>query len=229
MMILAAIALPASLDFAKADEIEWLSGVADSDEIVVNRGVLVEAANFGNRNTSSPTINTVPFQAVDFTSSGTLSNLSGLTYNTGESGKYQGKGFAELFDTIAYRSGADPQRATLTGLKIGASYIVQFFYYHNSVNRTVTITDGNGNRVSLSESGNPLYATGTFTATSTRQVLSFDANTGSQFLNAYQLREVQARMPLVLGEVVISEFVASNRTSFLDDKNNKRLRLPKEL
>ena len=220
MMILAAIALPASLDFAKADEIEWLSGVADSDEIVVNRGVLVEAANFGNRNTSSPTINTVPFQAVDFTSSGTLSNLSGLTYNTGESGKYQGKGFAELFDTIAYRSGADPQRATLTGLKIGASYIVQFFYYHNSVNRTVTITDGNGNRVSLSESGNPLYATGTFTATSTRQVLSFDANTGSQFLNAYQLREVQARMPLVLGEVVISEFVASNRTSFLDDSEN---------
>ena len=95
-MILVAIALPASLDFAKAAEIDWLSGVADSDEIVVNRGVLVEAANFGNRNTSSPTINTVLFQAVDFTSSGTLSNLSGLTYNTGESGKYQGKGFQQF-------------------------------------------------------------------------------------------------------------------------------------
>ena len=203
-----------------AAPVTWSSGVVSGDAVVSNRGTLVEACNFGNATTTSPTVNGVPFTAIDFASGGSPGRLVGLTYNTGEGGKLQGAGVNELADTIAYRSGVDPQHAELTGLSVGTAYEVQFFYYHDSVNRSVTILDGSGNNVTLSESGEPVYATGTFTADATTQSFSFDANTGSQFLNAYQLRETEPVTPLLLGEVVISEFGASNEAGIVDGDGN---------
>jgi hypothetical protein len=204
------------LTAAPAADIAWSGGVVTGDAVVSNRGTLVEACNFGNVDVSAPTVNGVPFTAVDFTSGQSPASLSGLTYNTGESGKLPGSGVNELSDAIAYRSGVDPQVATLTGLSIGTDYELQFFYYHNSVNRSVTIRDGNGNEITLREEGEPMFATGSFTADATTQDLTFDANTGSQFLNAYQLREATPVPPLVLGEVIISEFSASNDSGHAD-------------
>lgn len=201
---------------ALAASVSWTSGVVTGDAVVSNEGSLIEACNFGNAFASSPVIHGVPFEAVDFAASESPSYLVGLTYNTGENGKLPGSGVNELADTIAYRSGANPQTALLTGLTIGLDYEVQFFYYHNTVNRSVTILDDGGNDVTLSETGEPLYATGVFTADATTQSLTFDASTGSQFLNAYQLRQRALIPPLVLNEVVISEFMASNGQS-LDD------------
>jgi hypothetical protein len=201
---------------ALAASVSWTSGVVTGDTVVSNDGSLIEACNFGNAFASSPVVNGVPFKTVDFTASESPSYLVGLTYNTGENGKLPGSGVNELADTIAYRSGANPQTALLTGLTIGLDYEVQFFYYHNTVNRSVTILDDGGNDVTLSETGEPLYATGVFTADATTQSLTFDASTGSQFLNAYQLRQRALIPPLVLNEVVISEFMASNGQS-LDD------------
>jgi len=205
---------------AVAADISWTSGTITGDSVISDRGMLIEACNFGNAEASSPSINGVLFEAVDFTSGESPSQLDGLTYNTGESGKLPGRGANELADSIAYRSGVDPQAATLVGLTVGTAYEVQFFYYHDTVNRSVTIQDGNGNGVTLVETGEPLFATGSFTADATTQSLTFDANTGSQFLNAYQLRASTPEPPLVLGEVVISEFVASNEGGLADGDGN---------
>ena len=98
---------------APAAELTWAS---TTETTVSDRGDLVEAANFGNANTTTPTVNGVPFAAVDFTSRGSPTKLAGLTYNTRENGHRAGTGIAGLLDTIAYGSGANPQTASLTGL-----------------------------------------------------------------------------------------------------------------
>jgi hypothetical protein len=218
--LIALIFLSVSKKPVHAAAISWSSGVVSGDEIVSNGGVLVEACNFGNALTTFPVINRVLFMAIDFAASESPNHLVGLDYNTGEGGKLPGAGVNELLDTIAYRSGKDPQSAVLAGLAIGKEYEVQFFYYHNTVNRMVTISDETGASVTLSEVGRPVFATGNFTADATTQSLTFDSNTGSQFLNAYQLRESSPEPPLILNEVVISEFMASNDDSLADGDGN---------
>lgn len=205
-----------SLSLSHAASVEWRTGEADGDGVVSHRGTLMEAANFGNAATRAPVVNGVPFAAIDFSAGQAPTHLAGLTYNTGENGKLPGPGVNELFDTIAYRSGANPQHAQLTGLVEGRDYEVQFFYYHDTVNRSVEIGDGTGQRVRLTETGEPLYATGIFQADAPTQTVTFDASTGSQFLNAYQVREIEPQPPLDLGQLVISEFVAANESGLLD-------------
>jgi hypothetical protein len=205
-----------SLFFCEGARISWEVESSDNANVVGSSGRLIEACNFGNGAVQSPSINGVRFTPIDFTSSESPAHLLGLNYNTGEGGKRAGTGINELFDTIAYRSGVDPQTANLTGLVTGQRYQVQFFYYHNSVNRSLTIRDELGGEVILNETGVPLVATGTFIADSTVQRLTFDANTGSQFINAYQIREVTTTPPVILGEVLISEFMASNEKTFID-------------
>ena len=205
-----------SLFFCEGARVSWEVESSDDANVVRSSGRLIEACNFGNGAVQSPSINGVRFTPIDFTSSESPSHLLDLNYNTGESGKRAGTGINELFDTIAYRSGVDPQTANLTGLVTGQRYQVQFFYYHNSVNRSLTIRDELGGEVILNETGVPLVATGTFIADSTVQRLTFDANTGSQFINAYQIREVTTAPPVILGEVLISEFMASNEKTFID-------------
>ena len=113
---------------APAADIRWASGTITGDSVISDRGTLLEACNFGNAGASSPSVNGVPFEAVDFASGESPSQLIGLTYNTGESGKLPGPGANELADSIAYRSGVDPQVATLVGLTVGTAYEVQFYY-----------------------------------------------------------------------------------------------------
>ena len=205
-----------SLFFCEGAQISWELGFSDDAGVVRNSGRLIEACNFGNGAVQSPVVNGVRFAPIDFTSGESPTHLLGLNYNTGESGKRAGAGINELFDTIAYRSGVDPQTANLTALVMGQRYEVQFFYYHNSVNRSLTIRDELGGEAVLNETGAPLVATGMFIADAAVQTLTFDANTGSQFMNAYQVREVTTVPPVILGEVVISEFMASNEETLVD-------------
>jgi len=209
--------ISSSLFYCQGARLSWEVGVSDTAEVVGNSGHLIEACNFGNGAVKSPSINGVQFTPIDFTSGDSPARLIGLNYNTGESGKRDGAGINELFDTIAYRSGADPQTANLTALVKGQRYQVQFFYYHNSVNRSLTIRDELGGETVINERGVPLVATGTFTADSAIQTLTFDADTGSQFMNAYQLREITTAPPVILDEVLISEFMASNEAALIDD------------
>lgn len=215
--LLSSMMISSSLFYCQGARLSWEVGVSDTAEVVGNSGHLIEACNFGNGAVKSPSINGVQFTPIDFTSGDSPARLIGLNYNTGESGKRDGAGINELFDTIAYRSGADPQTANLTALVKGQRYQVQFFYYHNSVNRSLTIRDELGGETVVNERGVPLVATGTFTADSAIQTLTFDADTGSQFMNAYQLREITTAPPVILDEVLISEFMASNEAALIDD------------
>lgn len=189
---------------ASAATISWTTANFDGDDDIVNSGVTVEAANFtGNTGNnalggttaigSTVTINGVNFSAVNFSSGGSLSNLSGLTYNNGEFGHTTATtGFGAISAGLAFQSGVNPQNATLTGLIPGNDYTVQIFYYHRTVNRNVTVQDGTGSNITIVDPGNTGiggFATGTFTADANTQTVNFAANTGSQFLNGYQLRD----------------------------------------
>ena len=172
----------------------------EGDLDISAEGSTVEAAYFNGPNANNAvggatqlmapiTVNTVEFSNVDFSAGGSLTSLTGLTYNAGEFGHNAETGGAlALAAGLGFESGTDPQNGTLVGLTGGTNYLVQFIYNHRTVNRNVMISDGEGGDIILSDAGAPVIATGTFTADSDTQVLVFDANTGSQFLNAYQLR-----------------------------------------
>ena len=178
---------------------------------ISNFGVTVEASYFNgnNANNAQPgavqlvdpvTVNGVTFTATDFGAGDSLSSLTGLTYNAGEFGHTTAtSGYPALIAGLGFESGVDPQQAELAGLTVGQEYLVQFLYYHSTVDRSVTIQDGAGGDVTLSDTSNDgigAIATGTFTADTLVQSLTFDANTGSQFLNAYQLRAIDELPPV---------------------------------
>ena len=110
-----------SLFFCEGARISWEIEFSHGANVVRNSGRLIEACNFGNGAVQSPRINGVRFAPIDFTSSESPNHLVGLNYNTGESGKRAGAGIDELFDTIAYRSGVDPQTANLNAPVTGQS------------------------------------------------------------------------------------------------------------
>lgn len=203
-----------------AARLSWEVETAREDGVVSARGSLLEARNFGNAAATSPVINGVAFEALDVTAGDRPERLQGLAYRTGENGKRLGAGLNELFDTIAYQSGRGSQEVSLVGLTVGQEYEVQFFYYHDTVDRSVTIRDDDGGAVTIAETGQPRCATGRFRADGVSQSLVFEANTGSQFFNAYQLRQLAAGPPVDLGRVLISEFMASNGRTFIDAAGN---------
>jgi len=177
------------------NDIDGPSGLGDA--VVSRDGSLVEAANFGNASVTNVTVNTVPFTGVNFAGGGSPTVLTGLTYNTGQDARGTATGGAidTLTDTIAFRSGADPQAASLTGLTPGTPYTVQFFLQHNTVDRTLAITS-EGNTATLGTRNPGQVATGQFVADGATQDITFDANTGSQFLNGYQLREAKSTLKI---------------------------------
>jgi len=202
MVILAVASLVlAAGGMAPAAVISWTKGDIDGvggqgDLAVSTAGTLIEAANFGPAGVPAlSTVNTVPFTGINFAGGGSPTNLSGLTYNdgTGGLGTSTGGTIDTLTDAIAFQSGIDPQSGALTGLTIGKTYETQFFLAHSGVGRTLTITAGDP--VTLKTRSPAQYASGTFTADATTQAITFDANTGSQFMNAYQLREIAPLPP----------------------------------
>ena len=195
VMVIAAVGLLTTS--APAAAISWTMGDIDGlggqgDLAVSTNGTLIEAANFGPAGVPAlTTVNSVPFTGINFAGGGSPTNLTGLTYNTGSSGvgTSTGGNIDTLTDTIAFQSGVDPQSGALSGLAVGKTYQAQFFLAHtNTANRTLTITAGDA--VTLRTRDPSRYASGTFTADATTQAITFDANTGSQFMNAYQLREI---------------------------------------
>ena len=177
----------------QAANIEWTIANIDGsqgvgDLGVSNSGTLVEASNFGQAGGGTLLINTVAFNNVTFPTA--LSNLTGLTYNTQQAvtGTSTGGSIDTLSSTIAFQTGVDPQNGTLTGLEVGKPYIVQAYLQHGALDRTLTLTGG-ANSTTLSTRNPGQIATGIFFADANAQAISFDASTGSQLLNGYQLRE----------------------------------------
>jgi len=188
---------------APAANITWSEQALDANGDVSRLGETVEASFFVGDNPADITsatapvsgplnVNGVTFTQTNFSSGGSLSNLSGLTYDTGEFGHTEATGgFGALIDGIGLESGTGSQNAMLTGLEVGREYLVEFYYYHNKVDRSLTVDDGNTNTVTLNDNNNSgigRVATGVFTADATTQTVNFTASEGSQFTNGYQLR-----------------------------------------
>lgn len=174
-------------------DIDGGSGVGDLG--ISTNGSLLEAANFGGTGVPNVVINSVSFTGVDFQGAGTLTNLSGLTYNTTQTGNGTATGgnIDTLTDTIGFFSGQSTQNANLTGLTLGNIYEAQFFVSHSpTATRTQTILDGEGNNAVLSNANPSQFATGVFQADGITQSLQFNSSTGSQLMNGYQLRDLGA-------------------------------------
>jgi len=175
--------------FWSLDDIDGSTGLADAS--VSTKGTLIEAGNFGGTGVPNVTVNSVLFTGVDFKGGGSPANLTGLTYDDGWSGYGTSTGgtIDALTDTFGAKSGVDPQNGMLTGLTPDKQYEVQFFLSHTTVSRTLDITSG-GQTARIRTRTPAQFATGTFTADADTQAINFDASDGSQFLSAYQLREV---------------------------------------
>ncbi|MDG2381290.1 MAG: hypothetical protein P8N76_06415 [Pirellulaceae bacterium] len=98
-----------------------------------------------------------------------------------------------MLSGLAFESGVNPQFLELDNLTVGQGYQVEFYYYHRTMDRSVELDDGGGNAIMVP---NRSYGSGYFVADSSSQEIIASANTGSQFLNGYQLREVAEQPPI---------------------------------
>lgn len=189
-------------------DIIWKSENLNDDAGVSNVGTVVEAFAFtGDRdNNALPEsggpleddfeVNGVTFGVLNFTLGDVPDQLEGMTYDNGEFGHTAAEdGYLALLDGLAFQSGTSEQFLELSGLTAGQQYLVEFYYYHNAVNRSNTFNDGNDNITTLldpSNDGTGGVTRGCFTADETFQLIDSTASTGSHFLNGYQLREIEA-------------------------------------
>ncbi len=192
-------------------EILWTTGLLDEDTDVSNFGTVIEAVAFtGDRDTNALagtfpledpfTINGTLFTPLNFTQGDQPQFLGGLTYDHGEYGHtIDEEGLGALVAGLAFQSGVGEQFMELTDLTVGSQYQVEFYYHHISANRTVTLDDGIGNMVTVVDGppGIGGFASGYFVADNAFQEIIATANTGSQYLNGYQLREVPGPPPVV--------------------------------
>jgi hypothetical protein len=186
-------------DIAEGAIITWTSTIVDTtaadsspgtgfgDASVSTNGVLVEAANFGTL--TDVTVNGVLFNGVGFTASNFTNDLDNNWPNPNV-GTTTGGTIDTLTAPFARNLNDSTSNGTLTGLIDGRMYEVQLISAIDGLNRTMTFNDGMGNSIVTDDDVPQAMVTGTFTAIGTTQALNFNANTGSSFLSAYQLRDV---------------------------------------
>jgi len=198
-------------------DIDGGAGVGDLG--ISTNGALIEASNFGGTGVPDVTVNSVLFSGVDFVGGGSPTNLVGLTYDTFQTGAGTSTGgFIDILtDTIGFDSGPSVQTANLTGLVSGNIYETQFILSHTPTNRTLAISDDEGNTAVLKTRNPAQIATGTFVANGTIQPLLFEASTGSQLMNGYQLRDLGLGPPPPPPPVTVAEFDVNSGASPTQD------------
>ena len=192
-------------------DIEWISGLLDEESDVSGFGSTIEAAAFtGERgNNALPAafpmsdpfdVNGITFTPINFSFAEEPEFLTGMTYNDGEFGHTEAEeGLGALVGGLAFEGGMNPQYYELTNLTVGQGYQVEFYYYHRTVDRSVLLEDESGNSITLMDGGNSGvggFASGYFVADQTSQEIVATANTGSQYMNGYQLRAVDEKPPI---------------------------------
>jgi hypothetical protein len=196
---------------ASAAEIQWTFGLLDEDADVSNFGTVIEALAFTGDRDSNAIAGTIPledpfavngtmFTPVNFSQGQLPDRLSGLTYDHGEFGHtIEDTGYQALISGLAFQTGVMDQFLEVTGLTPGGQYQVEFYYHHINANRTVMFDDGVGNMVTVIDGvpGVGGFASGYFVADAAFQEIVATANTGSQFLSGYQLREVPGPPPVI--------------------------------
>jgi hypothetical protein len=211
----AALALVLAGERAEAAMITWSSAQNISgDTDVVTTGILVGAFNLGDTGVTSTTVNGVPFAALavptesssPFTSGNirlaTASGLFGSSNNLGSSSapfSNLSTAYQQLLSSATFGF-ASPETLTLTisGLTIGQQY--EFEWWANESLAGVgafrtTATAGNSVTLALNQTGLAggvgQFATGTFTADATSEVITFTGAPGNlPLLNGFELRNV---------------------------------------
>lgn len=195
-----------------AADIEWITDLLDEESDVSNFGTAVEAAAFTGERDNNAIAGTFPldeafdvngttFQPYNFTFLDSVPEfLTGMTYNNGEFGHTEEEdGLGALLAGVGFESGVGTQFYELDNLTVGQGYQVEFYYYHNTVDRSVTLEDDNGNAVTVFDGGNAGiggFASGYFVADGTSQEIIATGSEGSQYINGYQLRAVSERPPI---------------------------------
>ncbi len=198
---------------AHAATISWstamgISGASD----VSTTGTLVTALSLGGAAAASVTVNGVTFTGLDANGTsvtdgdvelqgeGTLPTMQGednLEYAAAPfdnlSTSYQG-----LLSHADTEVGSNSIELTISGLTTGDSYLFEWWSSDSDFFNNVGTIATAGNAVTLhSNTSSPLqggvgqYATGTFTANSSTESISFDVGP-STIVNAFQLRETTA-------------------------------------
>lgn len=199
--IVAASVLLASGRAVDAAVITWTETVVDTtdddaspgaglgDAAVSTIGLLMEAANFGTA--TDVTVNGVQFSGLGLDAPTNLmigyDPANNFSTSTGTS---TGGAIDELTTTFGRDTGVSFHSTTLTGLIVGQEYEVQFLASFAGLGRTSTFDDGAGNFIEQFTDDPHSFSNGTFTADARTQTVNMTLNTGSQFLNAYQLRNV---------------------------------------
>ncbi len=114
------------------EAIAWSTEDFDADTDISTVGTVVEASYFNGPSVKTgvnptPTqltgpivVNGVSFVQTDFSTGGSLANLSGHSYDTGEHGHTAvATGYTALIDGITFDSGVGSPSADLTGPSIG--------------------------------------------------------------------------------------------------------------
>jgi hypothetical protein len=198
VLTLATVALGLVASPARADIIVWsapqdITGDAD----VVTAGTTFGAVDLGNTTATGTTVNGVHFAALGIlaTASATSGNFQ---FNSPAGSLVGGSTLAPsglspayqlLFTSGINNTNLNPISLTISSLTPGNQY--EFEWWNNAQvagGRPTTATAGN----SVSLTGNPgQFATGTFTADSTSQVITFGpAANSTEALTAVQLRDL---------------------------------------
>ena len=183
-----------SINWGSAQDVTAVSDVSTT-------GALVEAFNAGTSSTADQTVN-----GVLFSGTGGLLSEPGAETSDLFSGDTGDSAYNALLGALDYGGGGNLFTNTVGGgsLTIGADYLVQVWFvdhrYDGTPNdvRTMQFGDGGGSTVEL-DSYPGQYVIGTFTATDTNQVLTYDAvNMGNAHVTAYQVREIVPQEPGVI-------------------------------
>ncbi|PZR72456.1 MAG: hypothetical protein DLM73_13150 [Chthoniobacterales bacterium] len=200
---------------ATAATVTWGAATTISgDNDVSNAGTLIGAFNVGDGIASTTTINSVPFQPFNVpngttapVSSGnfTLACVGGDSLSsdssTSNSNPYASlsSSYRTLLSTYTIRGIAQPMTLTMTGLTVGRNYQFQF-WSHVSFNpqgaASIKTTATTGNSVTVEaiagvDGGVGQFATGTFVADTTSQVITFNPGPDNPLINGFQLRQVE--------------------------------------
>jgi hypothetical protein len=173
---------------------QGITGDAD----VVTGGTTFGAVNLGNASAAATTVNGVPFAALGIvqTSSATSGNFQFngagaiIVGQTTSPPPGLSAAYLPLFTSGIIHTTLDPITLTISGLTPGEQY--EFEWWNNTQSAggaPTTATAGN----SVTLTGTPgQFATGTFTADATSQVITFGSATGSNVpaLTAVQLRDL---------------------------------------
>jgi hypothetical protein len=221
---LAAIALAGS---ASAATIAWgsVSTITSSTDVSTNGTLVIArqatASAYGGNYGNSNTVNGVLFDGVANTSSGVTFDISGFvgydpnSYVVGAAGTPGTLESAyQRMLTGAWHGNTSPAAVTLSGLTVGQEYELQVWvadyrqFPPNTYNRSQTLTAGNtsGSLTYLQTNGSGIslgavsgsYIIGTFTADTSTQSITLDANSSTQ-LNAMQLRTIPEPSAALLG------------------------------